>query len=137
MIVRSIANIVGTDRTVNAENWESRRLILARDGVGFSLHETILYAGTTTDMWYANHVEAVYCVGGAGELLDKESGAIYEISPGTMYLLNGHERHRLTCHTDLQMVCVFNPPLAGPETHDANGTYPLLAESVTGGERGC
>lgn len=130
MIVRSIANLAGTDRTVNAENWESRRLILARDGVGFSLHDTILYAGTTTDMWYANHIEAVYCVAGEGELVDKESGKTYEISPGTMYLLNGNERHQLTCHTDLRMVCVFNPPLTGPETHDANGTYPLLAESV-------
>ncbi len=133
MIVRSISQIADTDRTVKADNWESRRLILAGDGVGFSLHDTVLYAGTTTDMWYANHVEAVYCVGGEGELFDKESGEKYEIRPGTMYLLNGNERHQLTCHTDLNMVCVFNPPLAGPETHDENGTYPLLAASVEEG----
>lgn len=137
MIVRSIADIAGTDRAVKGGNWESRRLILARDGVGFSLHDTILYAGTTTDMWYANHVEAVYCVAGEGELVDKESGEKYGIGPGTMYLLNGNERHQLICHTDLRMVCVFNPPLTGPETHDENGTYPLLAESATGGAREC
>ncbi|MCE5291025.1 MAG: ectoine synthase [Nocardiaceae bacterium] len=131
MIVRSIDQISGTDRTVKAKTWESRRLILARDRVGFSLHDTVLYAGTTTDMWYANHVEAVYCVAGSGQLINKETGETYDIAPGTMYLLNGNERHTLTCHTDLNMVCVFNPPLAGPETHDANGTYPLMTESVS------
>ena len=133
MIVRSIEHIPGTDRVVRDDNWESRRLVLARDGVGFSLHDTILYAGTTTEMWYANHVEAVYCVAGSGQLINKESGEAHDIRPGTMYLLNGNERHSLICHTDLKMVCVFNPPLAGPETHDANGTYPLLSEPDSGG----
>ena len=32
------------------------------------------------------------------------------------------------------MICVFNPPLHGPETHDADGAYPLLnAEPETAG----
>ncbi|MCA9019130.1 MAG: ectoine synthase, partial [Planctomycetaceae bacterium] len=26
----------------------------------------------------------------------------------------------------MRMVCVFNPPLVGPETHDEDGVYPLL-----------
>lgn len=127
MIVRSIEGIANTDRSVRTENWTSRRLILADDGVGFSLHDTVLRAGTSTDMWYANHVEAVYCVAGRGELFDKESGATHPIAAGTLYLLDGHERHRVTCHTDLHVVCVFNPPLVGPETHDRDGTYPLIA----------
>lgn len=42
-----------------------------------------------------------------------------------MYALNGHERHILTATTDLRMICVFNPPIVGPETHDENGVYPL------------
>lgn len=130
MIVRSITEITNTDRTMSTANWTSRRLILADDGVGFSLHDTVLRAGTSTDMWYANHIEAVYCVDGYGELLDKESGVVHPIEAGTMYLLDGHERHRLTCHTDLRMVCVFNPPLVGPETHDRHGTYPLMAPAA-------
>jgi L-ectoine synthase len=32
----------------------------------------------------------------------------------------------------MRMVCVFNPPLNGRETHDATGAYPLEAEPVTG-----
>ncbi len=56
MIVRSLDDINGTDADVVTENWRSRRIVLARDGVGFSFHETVLYAGTETSMWYANHL---------------------------------------------------------------------------------
>ena len=76
MIVRTLAGITGTDRDVATENWRSKRLVLARDGVGFSVHETILYAGTETQMWYANHIEAVVCTRGEAELTDREKAAI-------------------------------------------------------------
>ena len=50
----------------------------------------------------------------------------YVIEAGTMYALNGNERHILIAEQRMRMVCVFNPPLVGPETHDENGVYPLL-----------
>ncbi|POM23900.1 L-ectoine synthase [Actinomadura rubteroloni] len=128
MIVRSLKDIIGTDRDVQAETWCSRRFVLAGDRVGFSLHETILYAGTRTRMWYANHIEAVYCVEGEGELLDEETGETHRIEPGVMYLLNEHDHHELHAITDVRTVCVFNPPVTGRETHDENGAYPLLTE---------
>ncbi|HZG87615.1 ectoine synthase [Paenibacillus sp.] len=126
MIVRNLKDIRGTDRDVKAETWESRRLILNDDGVGFSLHDTVLYAGTSTDMWYKHHIEAVYCIEGEATLTDKETGRTYEIVPGTMYLLDKHDRHRLDVKRDLRVVCVFNPPCTGRETHDEDGAYPLL-----------
>jgi L-ectoine synthase len=126
MIVRNLQSIQGTDRDVKAKTWESRRLILRDDGVGFSLHDTVLYAGTVTDMWYKNHIEAVYCIEGEATLTDKETGTVYPITPGTMYLLNKHDRHRLEVQKDLRVVCVFNPPCTGQETHDEEGAYPLL-----------
>ena len=131
MIVRSLDEITGTDRDVEAPTWRSRRLVLAREKVGFSLHETVLYAGTETDMWYANHVEAVLCVAGEGELIDRETGEHYDIRPGTMYLLDGHEHHTLRAVTDVRTVCVFNPPCTGREVHDADGVYPLLTEEAS------
>ncbi|HEU4362106.1 MAG TPA: ectoine synthase [Mycobacterium sp.] len=130
MIVRTLAEIKGTDRDVQAETWTSQRLLLARDGQSFSLHETILYAGTETAMWYANHVEAVYCVGGEGELFDDETGETFPLRDGTLYLLDGHEHHRVRAHTDLRMVCVFTPPVTGREVHDETGAYPLLREEA-------
>jgi L-ectoine synthase len=126
VIVRTLSDIDGTDRAVEGPTFVSRRLLLADDGVGFSFHDTVLYAGTTTNMWYANHVEAVYCIEGEGELEDLTDGAIYEIAPGTLYTLDGHEKHVLRATTDLRMMCVFTPALTGQELHDENGTYPLL-----------
>jgi L-ectoine synthase len=128
MIVRSLSDITGTERDVRTPTWRSRRLVLAGEKAGFSLHETVLYAGTETRMWYANHVEAVYCVEGEGELTDDETGEKHAIVPGTMYLLDGHEHHTLRAHTDLRTVCVFNPPCTGREVHDENGAYPLIEE---------
>ncbi|MGH3661381.1 MAG: ectoine synthase [Micromonosporaceae bacterium] len=128
MIVRTLKDIVGTDRDVDAPTFKSRRLVLAKERVGFSLHDTILYEGSETAMWYANHIEAVYCVEGTGELVNQETGEKHWIEPGTMYLLDGHEHHTLKAITQLRMVCVFNPPVTGREVHDENGVYPLIVE---------
>lgn len=128
MIVTHLSELEGTDRDVEFNTWRSRRFVLAKDRVGFSLHDTVIYAGTETSMWYANHIEAVYCVGGEGELVNDETGKVHEIRDGTMYLLDGHEHHTVRAHTDLRMVCVFNPPVTGREVHDENGVYPLLTE---------
>ena len=127
MIVRRLSDTHGTPRPVEGPTFESRRLLLADDRVGFSLHDTVLHAGTTTTMWYRNHVEAVYCIEGEGELEDLTDGTVHRIEPGTLYTLDGHERHVLRAHTDLRTVCVFTPPLTGQELHDEDGTYPLLA----------
>ncbi|MFP3905483.1 MAG: ectoine synthase [Acidimicrobiales bacterium] len=126
MIVRTLADIEGTDRAVEGPTFVSRRLLLAGDGVKFSFHDTVLYAGTVTKMWYQNHVEAVYCIEGDGELEDLDNEKVYEIGPGTLYTLNGHERHILRANSDLRMICVFTPALTGRELHDENGTYPLI-----------
>lgn len=126
MIVRTLDSLEQTDRETVAPTWRSRRFLLARDGMGFSLHDTVLYAGTETYMWYRNHVEAVYCIEGRGELEVVDDGTVHPITAGTMYALDGHEKHRLRAVTDLRMVCVFNPPCTGQEIHDEEGAYPLL-----------
>jgi len=126
MIVRRRDDLAGTEREVAAETWTSRRLLLAGDGTPFSMHDTVIHAGTETRMWYANHLEAVYCVAGRGSLEDLDTGTVYPVTDGTLYALDGHERHVLRAETDLRMVCVFSPPLVGPEVHDEHGVYPLL-----------
>ncbi len=126
MIVRSLEKIVGTDADVRAKTWSSRRLLLKQDGMGFSMHDTILYAGTSTRMWYKNHLEAVYCIEGKAELEELDSGKVHQIEPGILYALNEHDRHVLHVKETVRMVCVFNPPLTGQETHDAEGSYPLI-----------
>lgn len=126
MIVRTLKDILGSERDVRAENgnWASRRFLLKDDGMGFSFHETIIFAGTETPIWYKHHLEAVYCVGGEGEIEDLETGITHPIRDGTLYALNGHERHKLRAFSDLRLVCAFNPPVTGREVHDADGAYP-------------
>jgi L-ectoine synthase len=130
MIVRSLKDIIGTERDVEAPTWKSRRFVLASERVGFSMHDTVLYAGTETHMWYANHIEAVYVIEGTGELTNRETGEKHRLEPGTLYLLDGHEHHTVNAHTDLRTVCVFNPPCTGREVHDENGVYPLITEEA-------
>lgn len=126
MIVRKLADTVDGDLDVIAPTWRSRRLILARDRMGFSLHDTLIDPGTETPMWYRNHLEAVYCIEGEGTLEDVTTGQVHRITPGTLYALDKHDRHVLRSETQMRMVCVFNPPCTGEETHDEYGGYPLL-----------
>lgn len=128
MIVRTLAEVEGTERDIKTPNWRSKRIVLAKEKVGFSVHETTLYAGTVNDFWYANHIEAVFVVSGEGELENKETGEVHQLSAGALYLLDGHEHHQLRPKTEMKTVCVFNPPVTGREVHDKNGVYPLVTE---------
>jgi len=132
VIVRTLAEITDTERDVKTPNWRSKRIVLAGDRVGFSLHETVLDAGSVNDFWYANHVEAVFVTEGEGELYDRDNDVTYQLGPGSMYLLNGHEKHQLRPRTQMRTVCVFNPPVTGREVHDENGVYPLIIEREAG-----
>ncbi len=125
MIVRHIRDIRGSEREVETDAFISRRILLKSDGMGFSFHETIIKAGTELLIWYAHHVESVYCIAGRGEV-EIVGGTTYPIEPGVLYALDGHEQHYLRAEQELRLMCVFNPPLTGREVHDERGTYPLL-----------
>ncbi|MEU2255327.1 ectoine synthase [Nocardia xishanensis] len=130
MIVRSTAGITGTDRDVAGDGWRSKRIVLGGDGVGFSFHETTIEEGTVHEFHYRHHVEAVWLIEGEGTLTDLDNDVTYELAPGSMYLLDGHERHRLEVRSAMRMMCVFNPPVTGQEVHDSNGVYPLVAAPI-------
>ncbi len=127
MIVRKLDEVVGTDHDVAAEGWNSRRLLLAKDGMGFSLHDTLIHPGVDLNLCYENHLEAVYCIEGDGEIRVLPDGPTYPIVPGTVYALDQHDHHVLRATTTMRMVCVFNPPVTGNEVHDENGAYPAAA----------
>ncbi len=130
MIVRDLFAAEKTERRVQSDNWESTRLLLKSDGMGFSMHVTTIYEGTITPMWYQNHLEAVLCIEGEGEIETVDDNKVYAIRPGVIYALDKHDKHVLRARTKLRMVCVFNPPVTGKEVHDENGAYPLEAEEI-------
>lgn len=129
MLVRQLQDLEGTGNVVRGETWTSRRLLLAGDKMGFSLHDTVMETGTVTRMHYQNHLEAVYCIEGRGTIEDLKTGEVHQITPGTVYALDQHDEHILSVDERLRFVCVFNPPVVGPETHDEHGVYPLMTEA--------
>ncbi len=133
MIVRTLQDSEKTGRRIVSPdgNWESMRLLLKNDGMGFSFHITTIYAGADFQMHYQHHLESVYCIAGEGEVETLNDGERYSIAPGTLYILDKHDKHRLRAFTEMKMACVFNPPLNGQEVHNAEGAYELTAEPVT------
>lgn len=124
MIVKSLTDVIGTPDHAQGDGWESRRLLLARDGLGYSLHDTVVVEGQTLELEYKNHVETNYCIAGEGTVTNGVTGEVFPLSAGTVYVLDNHEPHVLTATKgDLRLVCVFTPALSGEETHDADGGY--------------
>lgn len=136
MIVRTLKNVEKTGRRIVSPdgNWESTRLLLKDDEMGFSFHITTIYAGADIQMHYKNHLESVYCISGEGEVETLDDGKKYSITSGTIYILNKNDRHTLRAFTEMKMACVFNPPLNGKEVHNAEGAYELDADSLTDSE---
>ncbi len=123
MIIRSLNNIIGTSRDVEWGNGNSRRFLIEKDGMDYSLTDTITKAGTKSLLEYKNHLEACYCIEGNGEVQDIKTGQVYPISPGTMYALDKHDKHYLIANDeDLRLVCVFSPALKGDESHNLEST---------------
>jgi L-ectoine synthase len=125
MFIRKLDDIKGTERDVDTEGWNSRRLILKDDNMGYSVHDTIIKEGAELHMWYKNHLEAVYLTEGEGEIEDLKTGEIHALEKDTIYALNDNDKHILRANkgTHMRMVCVFNPPVTGKEVHDEDGAY--------------
>lgn len=120
MIIRKLSE---TD-AVEWGNGLSRRFLTLRDGMGYTVTDTIVRAGTSSQLEYRNHLEACYCIAGSGAVIDS-AGDEHPIEVGTLYALDKHDPHVLVAspHEDLRLVCVFTPALIGDETHDLTGEY--------------
>ncbi|MDZ7785466.1 MAG: ectoine synthase [Halioglobus sp.] len=133
MIVRNLEECRKSDRRIVSPdgNWESTRMLLKNDKMGFSFHITTIYAGADFRMHYQNHLESVYCISGRGEVETLSDNKVYPIEPGTLYILDQHDKHNLRAHEELELACVFNPPLSGKEVHNKEGAYELDADEIS------
>ncbi len=115
MIIRDISEV----EDVQWGNGISRRFLTAKDGLGYTLTDTIVNAGTRSPLEYKNHFEACYCIAGSGSVIDAE-GNEYPLKPGMMYALDKNDPHFLVGgeHEDMRLICVFSPALEGNERHD-------------------
>lgn len=128
MKVIRLDEIQGTDREVPCPRggFISNRFLLAQDGMGFSLHKTVIPAGPPQHWHYKEHLEACYCIAGKGLLTNLRTGQYYAIAPDTLYVLDQNDDHTFEALEDTVVISVFNPPIIGREVHDADGSYPAL-----------
>ncbi|MER7847085.1 ectoine synthase [Kitasatospora sp. NPDC096077] len=115
MIVRHLAEV----KTVDWGNGLSRRFLLESDGLGYTMTDTTVRAGTRSRLEYRHHLEACYCIGGKGQVMDTD-GTSHPLEPGTLYALDQNDAHFLIASPDedLRLVCVFSPALRGDERHN-------------------
>lgn len=123
MKVIDLKNIEGTDRDTYPTGCRSIRFLIESDGMGFSVHKTIIPKGGPNHWYYPHHVESCYCVSGYGILTELATGNKYEIFPDTLYALQGDD-HTFEAIEETVLISVFNPPVKGDEVHDENGHYP-------------
>jgi|SRR5215475_4426041 len=116
MIVRAKPAV----KVVEWGNGQSYRFLLEADGMGFAMTHTVVEAGSKSPLEYKRHLEACYCISGSGRVIPMEGDASYRIEPGVMYALDQHDAHYLIAdpEADMELICVFNPPLQGDERHN-------------------
>ncbi|RKT54247.1 ectoine synthase [Saccharothrix australiensis] len=119
MIVRTRENLTPVDWG----NGLSYRLLVQSDGMGFTLAETVVRAGTSSRLQYRRHLEACYCTSGSGAVVSADGQVRHELRPGVLYALDEHDAHHLIADegSDLVLISVFNPPLSGSEKHVVAG----------------
>lgn len=131
MLVRRIHEA----KTVEWGNGVSRRLLLEADGLGYTLTDTLVLAGSRSLLHYPHHLEACYCISGTGWVTDT-AGRSHRLEPGVLYALDEHDAHILEADSDgdMRLVCVFAPALIGDERHqldrDRHSSY--AAASLAG-----
>lgn len=123
MFVKTLSQIIDTPSHVKGAAFDSHRLLLAGDGLGYSFHDTRIKAGTEQHLHYKNHIETNYCVAGQGTVEEVATGKTWPITPGTLFVLDQHDAHIVRADTDIHLICVFTPALTGQETHDKDGSY--------------
>lgn len=101
----------------------SHRILLADDGMGYSMTKTIIPPNGPQHWNYKHHLESCYCVSGKGLLVNLTNGRYFAIEPDTTYVLDKHDDHTFEALEETILICVFNPPLTGREIHQTDGSY--------------
>ena len=112
------------ERQVKFHAGISNRILLADDGMGYTLTKTIIQPSAgKVFQHYKNHLESCYCVAGRATLTNANTGEEYEITPDVTYVLDEYDAHWFEAHEETVLICVFNPPLTGNEIHQEDGSY--------------
>ena len=116
MIVRSLNEIIDTPRDVRGKAWASRRFLLAEDGVGYTLTETSIVAGSEQILWYKHHVESNYVIEGEGHFgQGMDSNARKMVGPESLVIFDdGDEVAISTEDRPVRALFVSGKPIGEP-----------------------
>ena len=117
VLMKSLGEVVGSDRNVPFQGGYSRRFLASPDGYNISFHNTLVYASFNAHLHYPNNIEANYFIKGQGEYVWKNGQQQFDFEKhhGTMLLVE-HDAHEVkTGASDSIAICLFFPPLKGTE----------------------
>ena len=125
MKVIDLQTLIDTDRDVRCPRggFTSLRALVAKDGMGFSMHKTIIPKGPPQHWHYTRHLEACYCISGWGVIRNLSTGEETMIREDMIYALDEHDDHTFEALEDTVLISVFNPPVNGCEVHQNDGSY--------------
>lgn len=119
LLMKSLSEVVGSDRNVFFEGGYSRRFLAAPDGYNISVHNTLCHASFNARLHYPHNVEANYFIKGQGQYAwengQHQREFAFEKHHGTMFLVE-HDAHEVKIGArDSIAICLFFPPLKGTE----------------------
>ena len=107
------------------------RLILAEDQSGFSVSDVTVTEDMDVVLQYKNHIEANIFLHGGGSLENLSTGEVHDVYAGVTYVVFPKDRHRVKLSAGTRLICIFNPPLEGDESHNEDGGYDHQVTDVT------
>lgn len=117
LLMKSLSEVVGSDRNVSFKGGYSRRFLAAPDGYNISFHNTLIHANFNGHLHYPHHMEANFFIKGQGEYIWKNGQQQFDFEKhhGTMLLVE-HDPHEVKIGTSGSIaICLFFPPLKGTE----------------------
>ncbi|XP_077997351.1 L-ectoine synthase-like [Glandiceps talaboti] len=132
MTVRAMSETIGTDLDyVLPMEGYSRRMLVKDDGFPVSINALLLPTGEDRKFAHFHHTEGAYLISGAVEISWDEDKQFARGTDDTLLLFNDYGKCREKVVEKARMICVWSPPLLGPERlieKDGYIGYELLKE---------
>ena len=117
LLMKSLSEVVDSDRNVFFKGGYSRRFLAAPDGYNISFHNTLVHANFNAHLHYPRNMEANFFIKGQGEYIWKNGHQQFDSEKhhGTMLLVEQDPHEVKIGASDSIGICLFFPPLKGTE----------------------
>ncbi|MGL4610422.1 MAG: ectoine synthase [Trueperaceae bacterium] len=122
MVIKRKADLLGTNRHIKNNVYETVRFLLAPDRAGITVTDIVLNPGIEETYGYDKHIEIAYCISGRATLQVSENQEAHYIEPGVLWFARPGETFKFVAQESTRLICVFSPDFRGEETGFANDT---------------